>query len=422
MTALPQNLSAMDIPRPRSRRRLGTLIAGGVVAVLAALTFGISRLSNAVPSVARTAVWVDTVKRGELKREVRAPGTLVPEQIRWVSSAWPARVEDIYVKPGTKVDADTVLLKLSNPDLELQALEAERQLASTTATIVDLETQGASTRLIAEGALATLNADSETAKRKAQSDRTLSERGMIATQELQTSLEKTRELSKRVELEQRRLDVVAAGLSTQLAAQREQLKRLKAVAEFRRQQVEGLTVRAGIAGVLEDLPLERGQWVAAGVTLAKVARPDALKAELHIAEAQAHDVTIGQRASIDTRHGIVPGVVTRVDPAVLNATVKVDVALEGPLPKGARPDLSVDGSVELERLPDVLFVGRPAFAQNEGPAELFRLEGDGAVKVGVTLGRGSVALVEVTQGLKEGDAVILSDMSQYDSNERVQLK
>jgi multidrug efflux pump subunit AcrA (membrane-fusion protein) len=412
----------MDIPRPGCRRRTGVLIAGGALALVAGFTFVLSRLPAAVPTVARAAVWIDTVKRGELKREVRAPGTLVPEQIRWVSSAWPARVEDIYVKPGTKVDADTVLLKLSNPDLELQALEAERQLASQTATLVDLETQGASTRLIAEGALATLTADSETARRKATSDRTLSERGMIASQELQTSLEKSHELTQRVALEQRRLEVVAAGLSTQLNAQREQLKRLKAVADFRRQQVEGLTVRAGIAGMLEDLPLERGQWVAAGVTLAKVARPDALKAELHIAEAQAHDVQIGQRANIDTRHGIVPGVVTRVDPAVLNATVKVDVELSGPLPKGARPDLSVDGTVELERLPDVLYLGRPAFAQTEGPAQLFRVDGDGASRVGITLGRGSVTLVEVTQGLKEGDSVILSDMSQYDANERVQLK
>jgi HlyD family secretion protein len=422
MTTFPEALSTMDVPRRRAPRRKRWLFGAATAAGLAAVTFVLARLPTAVPQVQRAGVWVDTVKRGELKREVRAPGTLVPEQIRWVSSAWPARVEDIFVKPGARVEADTVLLKLSNPDLELQALEAERQLASATAAYVDLETQGASIRLTNQGALETLSADSQNAIRKAESDRQLALKGMVARIEAENDGAKSRELVQRLELEHKRLDVLASGLDAQKAAQREQLKRLKAVAEFRRQQVNDLTMRAGIAGVLQDLPLERGQWVTAGATLAKVAVPDKLKAELHVAEAQAHDVTAGQRVHVDTRHGVVEGVVTRVDPAVLAGTVKVDVALSSALPKGSRPDLSIDATVELERMSDVLYVGRPAFALNEGPVTLFKIDGENARRVNVTLGRGSVALVEVTQGLNEGDTVILSDMSQYDANERVQLQ
>jgi multidrug efflux pump subunit AcrA (membrane-fusion protein) len=418
-------LSSMDVARPRAPKRARKLAAAAAgVAVTALATVTLSRLGVAAPSVKREGLWFGRVERSELTREVRGPGTLVPEQVRFISAAWPSRVEAIRVKAGEAVEADAVLLELKNPDLELQALEAERQLASAQAALVELTTQGQSTQLQLDASLATLKADADEARRQAEANRVLTERGMVSLQEQQRTDGKAAELDQRLKLERERRAVLERGLISQLAAQREQLGRLRAVAEFRRSQVEGLKVRADERGVVQELVLQPGQWVNAGTLLAKVAQPQKLKAQLRISEVQARDVAAGQRAHIDTRQGIVDGTVSRVDPSVIAGTVTVDVTLEGALPKGARPELSVDGTVELERLPNVLHVARPAFAAAEGPAQLYRVDLDGAhaTRVPVTLGKSSVSRVEVVKGLSEGDQVILSDLAQLDSNERLDLK
>ncbi|MBK7859111.1 MAG: HlyD family efflux transporter periplasmic adaptor subunit [Archangiaceae bacterium] len=415
----------MDVPRAKARKPARkVLLGGGALAALALVSLLLSRLGAAAPSVKRDGLWLGTVERSPLTREVRGPGTLVPEQIRFISASWPSRVELIRVKAGQTVAADTVLLELANPDLELQALEAERQLASAQAALVELGTQGQSSQLQLDAALATLQTDADDATRVAQANHALATRGLISEQEQQKTFGKSAELARRLALEKTRRGVLQQGLAKQLAAQREQLERLRAVAGFRRRQVEDLKVRAGESGVVQELVLQPGQWVAAGALLAKVARPERLKAELRISEVQARDVAVGQPARVDTRQGIVEGHVVRVDPSVVAGSVTVEVSLDGALPKGARPDLSVDGTIELERLPSVLHVPRPAFAAAEGPAQLFRLDADGAhaTRVTVQLGRASTARVEVVSGLNEGDQVILSELSQLDSNERLDLK
>lgn len=415
----------MDIPRERPRKtRRVVAVALAAAAGLALITAALSQLGSAAPGVKRDGLWLGTVARGELKREVRGPGTLVPEQLRFVSAAWPSRVEAIRVKTGEAVEADTVLLELTNPELELQALESERQLASAQAALVELQTQGQSTQLQLDASLATLRTDAEEAARNAESTKKLAERGMVAAQEQHRADGKSAELKQRLALEQQRQATLKRGHHSQLAAQREQLTRLRAVAEFRRRQVEGLKVKAGERGVVQELVLQPGQWVNAGTLLAKVAQPERLKAEVRISEVQARDVAAGQRARVDTRQGIVEGRVTRVDPSVVAGTVKIDVSLDGPLPKGARPDLSVDGIVELERLSNVLHLPRPAFASSDGLTQLYRLDASGssATRVPVQLGKSSVSEVEVVKGLSEGDQVILSDLAQLESNERLDLK
>lgn len=413
----------MDVPRTRpARGRRNALLVAAAVLALGGVTFGLSKLGTAAPSVKRSSLWLGTVKRGELVRDVRGTGTLQPEQIRFVSAAWAARVETIRVTAGTRVEADTVLLELSNPELELQALEAERLYASAQATLVELTTQGTSTQLQLDAALATLKFDLDEARRLAVANERLAEKGMISAQEKSRTTDKAVELERRYALEDGRRAVLKKGTESQQAAQREQLSRLKAVAEFRRRQVEGLKVRAGERGVVQELPLQPGQWVSAGTLLAKVAQPEKLKAEVRISEGQARDVTLGQRASIDTRQGVVTGHVTRIDPAVIAGAVKVDVAFDELLPKGARPDLSIEGTIELERLLGVLFVGRPAFAQGDAVVQLFKVEGSSATRVPVQLGKGSVTQVEVLKGLSEGDEVVLSDMTQHERNERLELQ
>ncbi|QSQ12307.1 efflux RND transporter periplasmic adaptor subunit [Myxococcus landrumensis] len=414
----------MDIPKPKKPRRKPWLLAIGGALALILVTVGLGRLKPAAPSVDRASVWLDTVKRGPMVRQVKGAGTLVPEYIRWLTADTAGRVERIHVRPGAQVKADTLLMELSNPDVQLQMLEAERQLANAEAELIEtrmtLETQ----RLAQEAAVATLTTDSADAERRAQANTTLLEKAFIADMEAKQAGDKAGELTRRLELERKKLNVVMTSMRDQMAAQQGQVERLKAVARFRRNQVESMKVLAGEDGVLQELPLELGQWVTPGVLLAKVVKPERLKAELRIAETQARDIQPGQKALVDTRNGVVEGTVARVAPAASQGTVRVEVSLPAELPKGARPDLTVEGTVELERLANVLSVGRPAGAQPNGTMALFRLipGGEEAVRVPVQLGRGSVNAVEILQGLAEGDQVVLSDMAAWDAVERVRLR
>lgn len=414
----------MDIPRTRKPNRKPWIFGALGVVVLVGVTVGLSRLRTAAPTVERGSVWMDTVKRGPMLRQVKGAGTLVPEYIRWLTADTAGRVERIHVRPGAPVQPDTLLLELSNPDVQLQALEAERQLASAEAELIALRTRLETERISQEAAIASLETDSANASRQAKATVALLDRSYVPTLEAQQTSEKAGELSTRLDLERKRLVVLQASSREQLAAQQGQIERLKAVARFRRTQVESMQVKAGEAGVLTELPLELGQWVTPGTVLAKVVKPERLKAELRIAETQARDIQVGQKAQVDTRNGVVDGTVLRVAPAASQGTVKVEVTLPDTLPKGARPDLTVEGTVELERLGDVLSVGRPAGAQPNSTVSLFRLMpgSDEAVRVPVQLGRGSVNAIEVVQGLTEGDQVVLSDMTAWDAVDRVRVR
>lgn len=414
----------MDIPKKPKSRRKPWLLAGVGVVALVCVTMGLSRLRAAAPSVERGSVWLDTVKRGPMIRQVKGAGTLVPERSRWLTADTAGRVERIHVRPGTPVEPGTILLELSNPDVQLQALEAERQLASAEAELISLRTNLETQRISQEATIATLQAEASNAESQAQASETLGDRSLIGKLEVQQVKGKAGEMTTRLSLERQRLSVLQSSTREQLAAQAGQIERLKAVARFRRAQVESMQVKAGEGGMLSELPLELGQWVTPGTVLAKVVQPERLKAELRIAETQARDIQLGQRAEVDTRNGIVEGVVARIAPSASQGTVKVEVTLTGELPKGARPDLTIEGTVELERLGQVLSVGRPAGAQPGSTVSLFKLVpgSDEALRVQVQLGRGSVNSIEVVQGLAEGDQVVLSDMTAWDAVERVSLR
>ncbi len=416
----------MDIARPdRSReKKIKRLIAGGAAALAVLLiTLGLSRLKPAAPSVERSTVWIDTVKRGEMLRQVRGLGTLVPEEIRWIPALTEGRVERLVLQPGTAVTADSVIIEMSNPELELTALEADSRLRAAEAQYVELKVRLESQRLDQRAAAARVHADFKQAKLRADADAELAKEGLIADITLQLSKVTADELGNRNAIEQKRLDIAAEAVEAQLAVQQAAVDQQRALARLRRSQVQALRVRAGIDGVLQVVPVEVGQRVTPGTNLARVAQPGKLKAVVRVAETQAKDVQIGQKASIDTRNGIVPGRVMRVDPSSQNGTVGVDLAIEAALPKGARPDLSVDGTIELERLENVLFVGRPAQGQPESLVGLFRLASGTteANRVKVRLGRASVNTVEIVEGLKEGDQVVLSDTSAFDAHDRIRL-
>ncbi|KFA94219.1 HlyD family secretion protein [Archangium violaceum] len=414
----------MDIPKKPKNRRKPWLLMGLGVLVLLGVTVGLSRLRAAAPSVERGTVWLDTVKRGPMVRQVKGTGTLVPEHIRWLTADTAGRVERIHVRPGTPVEPGTLLLELSNPDVQLQALEAERQLASAEAELISLRTDLETQRISQAATIATLETEATNAESQAQATVALMDRSFVPKLEVQQVKGKAGEMVTRLNLERQRLAVMQSSTRERLAAQQGQIERLKAVARFRRAQVESMQVKAGEGGVLSELPLELGQWVTPGTVLAKVVKPERLKAELRIAETQARDIQVGQRAEVDTRNGIVEGTVARIAPAASQGTVRVEVTLTGELPRGARPDLTVEGTVELERLGEVLSVGRPAGAQPNATVSLFRLVpgSDEAVRVPVQLGRGSVNSIEVVQGLGEGDQVVLSDMTAWDAVERVRLR
>jgi HlyD family secretion protein len=418
----------VDIQRPASvarNRRIKQIIwaAAGLVAVLV-ITVALSRLKPAAPTVERATVWVDTVKRGPMVRNVRGLGTLVPEEIRWIPAVTAGRVEKILIRPGAAVKPDTGLIELSNPTLTQSALEAEQQLKGAEANLTSLRARIQNELLAQQSTLANTESDHRQARLQADADAQLASEGLKSSIESKLSTMKAEALAARVTVERKRLEEMTNSVQAQLAVQQAEVDRLRALLRLRREEFASLQVRPGMAGVLQQVPLEEGAQVAPGTNLARVANPARLKAELKIPETQAKDVQIGQVASIDTRNGIIAGKVSRIDPAVQNGTVTVDVALEGELPKGARPDLSVDGTIELERLSDVLFVGRPALGQEQSQIGLFRLEADGsnATRVKVTLGRTSVNTVEIKDGLKEGDQVVLSDMSTYDAYDRVRLR
>ncbi len=417
----------MDIARPDlAKKRVWRRISWTAIVLLsvAVLSWVVSRLEPAAPAVERAAVWMDTVKRGPMVRQVRGLGTLVPEEILFIPALSEGRVAQVVNRPGVTVTPDTVVMVLTNPDLEVQAQDAEWKVRESEARLRNLRVQLESERLDKEARLAQVQSEFVQAKLKSERDDKLLAEGLAVELDVKLARATRDELAKRFELEQRRLEIGKDSVEAQLAAQQVQIEQLKAALELAREKVRRLTVRAGAHGVLQAVNVEPGQQVSMGTALAKVAQPEKLKAQIRIAETQAKDVLLGQKAFIDTRNGIVDGVVSRIDPAVVEGTVTVDVWLVGSLPAGARPDLSVDGTVELERLDEVVFVGRPAFGQPRSTVGLFRMEADGvhAVRVPVQLGRSSVNTIEVEQGLKPGDTVILSDMSQWDAHDRVRLR
>ncbi len=414
----------MDVPREpiRSRRPYVLAALGGLALVL--VTVMLARLADAPPSVERASVWIDTVRQGELLRQVSGPGTLVPEEIRWVTATTAGRVEAIHVEPGSQVEVDTLLVELSNPDVELEALEAERQLKSAEADLANLRAQLNIERLNQRSTIAQVRSEYRDAKRRAEAQQRLAEADIIAELDYAQTKDRAEELAGRLEIEQERARILAEANEARTAAQVAQVERLLALARFQADRVDSLRTPAGLSGVLQELPLEVGQRVSPGTLLAKVVQPKRLKAELRIPEAQAEEVKLGQRAEIDTHNGLVQGLVVRIDPSVRRGAVTVDVSLEGPLPPGARPDLSVDGRIELERLEDVLYTGRPAFGQPNSRISLFKLAEGGslATRVVVRLGGSSVSEIQILEGLAEGDRVILSDMSEWDTADRLELK
>ncbi|HWP45439.1 MAG TPA: HlyD family efflux transporter periplasmic adaptor subunit [Blastocatellia bacterium] len=416
----------MDVPRKsnvikRRIRRIAYIIL--LVVGVGGITIAVSRLKPAAQTIDRQTVWIDTVKRGSMLRQVRGLGTLVPEEIRWIPAQTQGRVERRLVKPGETVRADTVIIELSNPEVERDVLDAESQLRAAEAEYKSLQVRLESQLLDQKAAAATVRADYNTAKFQAEVNEELSKEGLVPENNVKLSKIRAEELEVRNEIEQQRLKISAESVKAQLEVQRARVEQLKALYDLRRSQLESLKVRAGIPGVLQEMNVEVGQQVAPGTNLARVSNPNRLKAELRIAETQAKDIQIGQPVSVDTRNGIIPGRVSRIDPAAQNGTVTVDAELLGELPKGARPDLSVDGTIELERLENVLYVGRPVHGQENSMVGLFKLEdgGKSAVLVQVRLGRSSVNTIEILDGLKEGDQVILSDTSAWDKADRINL-
>jgi HlyD family secretion protein len=414
----------VDIKREPAKHGRKRIIYGGIALVaIVATTLGLRGLKPAAPRVDRAAVWIDSVQRGPLVIEVRGPGTLVPERIRYISAVTAGRVERRLAEPGQEVKPETVLLELSNPDVQLEALESERQLTVAQADRVDLKSSLESNRLNQEAAVAAAKSAYLDAKRTAEASKELAEKELISSMEASRAADRVEELETRYKVEEKRLAVITSAIDSQVVLQEAQVGRLLAVTDFQRGRVRSMVVKAGANGILQELPLEVGQWAQSGATLARLVEPGKLKAVLRIPETQAKDVTLGQPAAIDTRNGIVRGKVMRIDPAVQNGTVTVDVSLEGELPRGARPDLSVDGTIQVERLDNVLHVGRPAYGQANSTVGLFKLVGDGteAVRASVRLGRTSVNTVEILGGLQPGEKVIISDMSRWDAFERVRV-
>lgn len=416
----------MDIPRTgqaqKRRMRRTVLIVAGIAVVLL-ITAGLARLEPAAPTVARETLWIETVKRGPMLRQVRGPGTLVPEDVRWISAPVAARIERIPALPGVQVTPDTVLLEMSDPQTEQAAVEAESNLKAAQADYNDLKAQLESQLLNQQAQMTAAESQAEQAKLQAEADEKLAKDGLVPELNLKLSRLRATQLGKQASIERDRFQQSRRSVAAQLAAQRARVESMRALYELRRREMNSLKVRAGIAGVLQDLPVQVGQRVSPGTVLARVARPEKLKAELRIPEVQAKDVQVGQKAAIDTRNGVVPGRVVRVAPSSQEGAVIVDVALQGALPRGARPELSVDGTIEIERLDDVLYVGRPAIGQANSKIELFKLAKGGkeAVRVPVQLGRTSVNTVEIVKGLQVGDQVVLSDTSAQDGYDKIRL-
>ena len=423
---------AMDVPRGKevARRKLirRIIYIALLVAAIPLITWGLSRLKPAAPSVDRATVWIDTVKRGPMVRDVRGLGTLVVEQYMWIPADSDGRVEKINFLPGATIHPNEVIMQLSNPDMELAAADLEWQIKAAQANLENLRVTLESQQLAQKATTEQVKSDMEQAELQADRDSQLTKLGLKSDLDTKLSVAKYQELKGRYALSKQQLDISDKSIQAQMDAQKVDIEKLQAAYNLKRAQVNQLTIRSATDGTLTQLgttamPLEVGMRVTPGTILAKIAQPHKLKATLKIPETQVKDVAIGQSASIDTRNGIIPGHVSRIDPAAVNGTVDVDVSLEGPLPQGARPDLSVDGTITLERLADVVYVGRPVVGQAGAKISLFRLDTEDkeAQRVNVTLGRASVNNIEVVDGLKVGDQVILSDMSAQDAYNRIRL-
>jgi len=417
----------MDIQRPsNARAKKIRRIAYGTIALMliGGVTYGLSKLKPAAPYVDPGTVWSDTVKRGPMLREVRGLGTLVPEDIRWVAAQTDAHVDKWVLRPPAIVKPDSIIMELSDPTVQKDAVDAEYQLKGAEADHENLKVQVNSDLMSQKATEASVRSDYEQAKIQHDVDEKLVKEGLTSQLIEQQSRVKSEQLAMRLQLEAERTKVASDSATAKLAAQQAKVEQMKALYGLKRSQMEALHVRAGIDGVLQLLPVDVGQHVTPGMNLARVADPKKLRAEVKIAETQAKDVVPGQKATIDTRNGIVNGHVSRVDPSVINGTVTVDVTIDDPLPPGARPDLSVDGTITLENLTNVLFVGRPVHGQSDSTIGIFKLTEDGseATRTNVKLGRSSVNTIEIIDGLKVGDKVILSDMSAWDAFDRVRLK
>jgi HlyD family secretion protein len=417
----------MDIQRPsnaRAKKIKRIAYVTGAVLACAAVTLALSRLKPAAPSVDTSTIWPDTVKRGPMLREVRGLGTLVPEDIHWIPAQTAARVDKIVIRPGHLVMPDTVILEMSNPELQRDVLDAEYALKAAEANLGALRVQVDSDLMNQKSQEASVRSDYEQAHMEHDVDEKLFKEGIYSDHIRNLAKVKEDQLAVRLQLESERTKISADSAESKLLAAKSLVDQAKATYGLRISQSQSLRVRAGITGVLQLVPVEEGQNVAIGTNVARVADPKKLKAEVKIAETQAKDIVIGQKATIDTRNGVVIGHVSREDPSVVNGTVTVDVAFDEPLPPSARADLSVDGTIELENLKDVLYVGRPVHGQQDATISLFKISQDGseASRVNVKLGRSSVTTMEIVSGLQVGDKVILSDMSQWDNVDRVRLK
>lgn len=409
-----------DVLRKKKIRRALYGAAGLVVIVL--ITVGVSRLKPAAPSVERATVWVDTVKRGPMVRQVRGSGTLVPEEIRWITATTQGRVERIVLRPGAQVTTGTVILELSNPELQQSVMDAQLAHQSAQAAFQNRKAELESALLSQQSNVASIEANYKNAVLNLEANEQLAKDGLISAIALKQSRAAAEELKNRLAIEQKRLEMTQLGVKSQLAPQEAEVNQRRAAYELRVRQLDDLKVKSSMEGVLQVVQVEVGAQVSQGQNLVRVANPTNLKAELRIAETQTKDIAIGQPAEVDTRNGIVKGRVSRIDPASANGTVGVDVTLEGALPPGARPDLSVDGTIRLELLENVIYVGRPAFGQENSTVSLFKVGADGeAVSIPVKLGRSSVNTIEIIEGLQPGDQVILSDMSSYDEYKRIRL-
>ena len=414
----------MDIVRTKQKSYKKPILIGvGAVAVIA-VSYVLSQLDPAAQTVERAAILVDSVRQGDVVRDVRGPGTLVPERIRWITALASARVERLTSQSGDQVGAGAVLLEMSNPDLQIQTLQAEQQVRQAQIDLLNLRTNLQSQLLSQEGLVASTRTQFISATQEAKAADSLVKIGLVPQFEANNRKAAAEELTARYRIEQQRLQLMKQAIDSQIAVQGAQVLQLKAIAANQQQRLSSLQVRAPESGVLQDLTLQLGQWVPEGTTLARVVQPGKLKAVLRIPESQAKDVQIGQRASIDTRNGIVSGRVIRKDPAAQAGTVTIDVGLEGELPAGAVPDLSVDGTIEIENLKGILYTGRPVMTAGTGQVSLFKLveNGEAAVRVQVELGRSSVNTIEIVRGLEVGDRIILSDMSTYSNADRVRIK
>ena len=417
----------MDVARPpeiaQQRKRRRIIIGGAVLLLVAVTTVALARLKPAAPTVEGGGLWIDSVKRGTMLRQVRGVGVLVPDEIRWITALTDGRVERVLVQPGTAVEAETVLLELSNPQTEQAALIADLDLRTALAQYEVLKADLARDLLAQRVTAATVTADAAQAAMDADANEAMAKNGFIPNIVLRQSKLRAETALARKKMEEERLDNTEKTLAVKLDVQQAEVERRKTMSALRRSEATGLRIRAGVAGVLQEVPVQVGQRIDPGTNLARVVDPTRLKAQLQVAETQVKDVLIGQKADVDTRNGVTKGRVFRIDPAARNGTVTVDVVLEGGLPRGARPDMSVDGTIELERLDNIMYVGRPAFGQDQAKVSLFKLSADRstATLIPVELGRSSVNTIEVIRGLAVGDCVVLSDMSQWDGYDRLRL-